>query len=230
LREPARRQGRELAPQLAALDQADFERLSATEAALVGSYYGLDGNRQSTKKELALRFGLSLWKVDSGLKRAVAVLLVPGSAGALGPEAHRQQRRDRIAQRRRERGRPLASAIHDLGTDAFEKLGALERELAQRYYGIGSERRWTRRELAREFGLSTGRVEDLVNAAVRTLTGMEVAPRFDRTCAVCGGWFAVRSRVSRRRTCDSGCESELKRAAGRASARARARPTEPPAS
>ncbi len=82
----------------------------------------------------------------------------------------RQQRRDRIAQRRRERGRPLASAKHDLGADAFEKLGALERELAHRYYGIGGERRWTRRELAREFGLSTGRVEDLVNAAVRTLT------------------------------------------------------------
>src|SRR5215472_9043240 len=116
LRGPARLQGREFTPQLAALDQADFERLSATEAALVRSYYGLDGNRQSTKKELALRFGLSVWKVDSGLKRAVAVLLAPGSAGALGPEAHRQQRRDRIAQRRRERGRPLASAIQDLGT------------------------------------------------------------------------------------------------------------------
>jgi hypothetical protein len=44
--------------------------LSATEAALVRSYYGLDGNSQSTKQELALRFGLSVWKVDSGLKRA----------------------------------------------------------------------------------------------------------------------------------------------------------------
>jgi hypothetical protein len=221
LREPARRQGRELTPQVAALDQADFERLSATEAALVRSYYGLDGNPPLTKKELARQFGLSLWQADAGLKRAVAALLAPESAGALGPEARRQQRRDRIAQRRRERGRPLASAIHDLGTDAFEKLGALERELAQRYYGIGGERRWTRRELAREFGLSTGRVEDLVNAAVRTLTGMEVAPRFDRTCAVCGGSFTVRSRVSRRRTCGSGCEGELKRAAVRASSRAR---------
>jgi hypothetical protein len=220
LREPARRQGRELTPQLAALDQADFERLSATEAALVRSYYGLDGNPQSTKQELALRFGLSVWKVDCGLKRALAVLVAPESVGALGPEAHRQQRRDRIAQRRRESGRPLASALHDLGTDAFEKLGALERELAQRYYGIGGERRWTRRELAREFGMSTGRVEDLVNAALRTLTGMDVAPRFDRTCAVCGGSFTVRSRVSRRRTCGAGCEGELKRAAGRASGRA----------
>src|SRR5579872_458491 len=38
LREPARRQGRELTPQLAALDQSDFERLSATEAALVRAY------------------------------------------------------------------------------------------------------------------------------------------------------------------------------------------------
>jgi AraC-like DNA-binding protein len=221
LRQPARRQGRELAPQLAALDQADFERLSATEAALVRSYYGLDGGRLFTKEELARQFGLSIWKVDSGLKRAVAVLVAPDSSGALGREARRQQRRDRIAQRRRERGRPLASAIHDLGTDAFEKLGALERELAQRYYGIGGERRWTRRELAREFGMSTGRVEDLVNAAVRTLTGMDVAPRFDRTCAVCGGSFTVRSRVSRRRTCGAGCEGELKRAAGRASGRAR---------
>lgn len=185
------------------------------------SYYGLDGNPQSTKQELALRFGLSVWKVDSGLKRALAVLVAPESVGALGPEAHRQQRRDRIAQRRRESGRPLASALHDLGTDAFEKLGAVERELAQRYYGIGGERRWTRRELAREFGLSTGRVEDLVSAAVRTLTGMEVGPRFDRTCAVCGGSFTVRSRVSRRRTCGAGCEGELKRAAGRPSGRAR---------
>src|SRR5207249_7051877 len=96
LREPARRQGRELRPQLVELEQPDFERLSATEAALVRSYYGLDGNPQSTKKQLALRFGLSVWKVDSGLKRAVAVLMAPESAGALGPEAHRQQRRDRI--------------------------------------------------------------------------------------------------------------------------------------
>ena len=184
------------------------------------SYYGLDGNPHSTKKELALRFGLSVWKVDSGLKRALAMLLAPDSAGALSPEARRQQWRDRIAQRRRESGRPLASALHDLGTEAFDKLGALERDLVQRYYGIGGERPWTRRELAREFGLSTGRVEDLVNAALRTLTGMEVAPRFDRTCAVCGGSFTVRSRVSRRRTCGAGCERELKRAAGRASGRA----------
>ena len=211
MREPARRQGRELTPQLVAFDQADFERLSATEAALVRLYYGLDGNTLFTKKELARQFGLSVWQVDAGLKRAVSSLLAAESSGALGPEARRQQRRDRIAQRRRERGRPLASAMQDLGPDAFEKLGALERELAQRYYGIGSERRWTRRELAREFGLSTGRVEDLINAAVRTLTGIEVAPRFDRTCAVCGGWFAVRSRVSRRRTCGSGCEGELRR-------------------
>jgi hypothetical protein len=79
--------------------------------------------------------------------------------------------------------------VDDLGTEEFDKLGALERELAQRYYGIGGKRRWTRRELAREFGMSTGRVEDLVNAAVRILTGMDVAPRFDRTCAVCGGSF-----------------------------------------
>jgi hypothetical protein len=71
-------------------------------------------------------------------------------------------------------------------------------------------------------GPSRGRVND----AIRTLTGIEVAPRFDRTCAVCGGLFTLRSRVSRRRTCDSGCESELKRAAGRASARARARRTD----
>jgi len=105
LREPARRQGRALMTQLAAIDQADFERLSATEAALVRSYYGLDGNRQSTKPELALRFRLSVWKVDSGLKRGLALLVAPESAGALGPEALRQQRRDRIAQRRRERGR-----------------------------------------------------------------------------------------------------------------------------
>jgi hypothetical protein len=75
LREPARRQGRALRPQLAELEQPDFERLSPTEVALVRSYYGLDGNPQSTKKELALRFGLSVWKVDSSLKRAVAVLL-----------------------------------------------------------------------------------------------------------------------------------------------------------
>ena len=78
------------------------------------------------------------------------MLVAPDSSGALGREARRQQRRDRIAQRRRESGRPLASALHDLGTDAFEKLGTLERELA------------------REFGMSTGRVEDLVHAAVRT--------------------------------------------------------------
>jgi DNA-directed RNA polymerase sigma subunit (sigma70/sigma32) len=227
LREPARRQGRELTPQLAALDQADFERLSATEAALVRSYYGLDGNPPFTKKELAGRFELSVGQVDAGLKRAVAVLLTPESDGALGPEAHRQQRRERIAQRRRERGRPLASAMHDLATDAFEKLGALEGELAQRYYGIGGERRWTRRELAREFGLSTDRVDDLVNAAVRILTGTEVAPRFDRTCAVCGGSFTLRSRVRRRRTSGSGCEGELKRWAGRASASARVARSEP---
>jgi hypothetical protein len=163
-----------------------------------------------------------------GLKRAVAVLLAPVSAGALGPEARRQHRRDRIAQRRRERGRTLASAIHDLGADAFEKLGTLERELLQRHYGVGGERRWTRRELVREFGLSSGRVEDLVDAAVSTLTGMKVAPRFDRTCAVCGGSFTFRSRVSRRRTCGSGCTGELKRAAGRASGRARR--TDPPPS
>ena len=149
------------------------------------------------------------------------MLVAPESAGTLGPEAHHQQRRDRIAQRRREFGRPLTSALHSLGTEAFDKLGALERELVQRYYGIGDERPWTRRELAREFGLSTGRVEDLVNAAVRTLTGVDVAPRFDRMCAVCGGSFTVRSRVSRRRTCGAGCEGELKRAAGRASGRAR---------
>jgi hypothetical protein len=155
------------------------------------------------------------------LKRAVTTLLAPESAGALGPEARRQQRRDRIAQRRRERGRPTASALHELGPEAFDGLGVLEREMVQRYYGIGEEHPWTRRELAREFGVSTGRVEDLVNEAVRTLTGVEVAPRFDRTCAVCGGSFTVTSRVSRRRTCASGCESELRRAAGRASAGAR---------
>ena len=217
LREPARRQGRELTPQLVAFDQADFERLSATEAALVRLYYGLDGNTLFTKKELARQFGLSVWQVDAGLKRAVSSLLAAESSGALGPEAHRQQRRDRIAQRRRERGRALASAVQDLGTDAFEKLGTLERELLQRYYGFGGEGRWTRRQLAREFGLSTGRVEDLVNAAVHTLTGMEVAPRIDRTCAVCGGSFTVRSRFSRPRTCGAGCEGELKRAARRAS-------------
>ena len=151
----------------------------------------------------------------------LTLLLAPERAGAVSPEARRQKRRDKIAERRREHGLPLASAVHDLGTDAFEKLGALERGLLQRYYGIGEERPWTRRELAREFGLSTGRIEDLVNASVHTLTGVDVAPRFDRTCAVCGGFFTVRSRVSRRRTCDSGCEGELKRWAGRASARAR---------
>jgi hypothetical protein len=230
LREPARRQGRELTPQLAALDQADFEQLSATDAALVRLYYGFGGNPPSTKKELARRFGLSVWQLASGLKSAVAVLLAPESAAALAPEARRQQMRDRIAQRGRQRGRPLASAVHDLEFEAFDRVDALERDLVQRYYGFGVERRWTRRELACEFGLSTGRVEDLVNGAVRTLTGVEVAPRFDRTCAACGRSFTVRSRVSRRRTCDSGCESELKRAAGRASARARARRTRAPAS
>jgi hypothetical protein len=188
---------------------------------LVHSYYDLDGNTPFTKKELAGQLGLSVWQADASLKHAVAPRLAPERACALGPEAHRKQRRDRIAQRRRERARLLASAIHDLGTDAFEKLAALEREVARRYYGIGGERRWTRRELAREISLSTGRVEDLVNAAVRTLTGVDVAPRFGRTCAVCGGSVTVRRRVSRRRTCGSGCEGELKRAAGRSSGRAR---------
>ena len=150
------------------------------------------------------------------------MLLAPENAGALGAETLRQQKRDRIAQRRRELGRPLASVVHDVGAEAFDKLDDLERDLVQRYYGIGKERRWTRRELARDFGLSTGRVEDLVNIAVSVLTGMDVAPRFDRTCAVCGGSFTVRSRVSRRRTCDSQCEGELRRRAGQASAKARA--------
>jgi DNA-directed RNA polymerase sigma subunit (sigma70/sigma32) len=193
LREPARRQGRELTPQLAALDQVDFGWLSATEAALVRSYYGLKGDAPFTKKELVCQFGLSVWQVDADLKRAVAVLLAPESAGVLGREVHRKQRRDRIAQRRLERGQPalpLASAVQDLGADAFDKLGALERELAQRYYGIARERRWTRRELARAFGLSTGRVEDLVNAAVRTLTG--VSQRLLHFFgAICDAWLGL---------------------------------------
>jgi hypothetical protein len=60
--------------------------------------------------------------------------------------------------------------------------------------------------------------QDLVNAAVRTLTGMEVAPRFGRTCAVWGGSFPVRSCVSHRGICGSGRESELSRLAGHDSA------------
>jgi hypothetical protein len=169
--------------------------------------------------------------VDVALKQAVARLLAPESVGALGPEARRQLRRSKIAKRRRERGRPLAPAVRALGPEAFDKLGTLDRDLVQRYYGIGEERRWTRRELAREYGLSTGRIEDFVNAAVGDLTGMDVAPRFERTCAVCGVLFTVRTRVSRRRRCDSACESELKRAAAtRASARTQARGTDASAS
>jgi hypothetical protein len=108
----------------------------------------LTATDRSPKKELAREFGLGVWKVDFGLKRAVAMLLAPETAGALDAEALRQQKRDRIAQRRRERGRPLASEVHDLATEAFDKLGALERDLGQRCYGIGEERPWTRRELA----------------------------------------------------------------------------------
>jgi hypothetical protein len=167
-------------------------------------------------------------QVDAGLKRALVMLLAKDGSDAISPEACRKQKRDQISQRRRERGRPVACAVLVLGTEEFDKVGALERDLVQRYYGIGEERPWTRGELARTFGLSTGRVEDLVNIAVRALTGMEVTPAFDRTCTVCGVSFTLRSRVSRRRTCDSGCESELKRAGGRASARARARRTDAP--
>jgi hypothetical protein len=85
LRESARRQGRALRPQLAELEQPEFERLSGTEVALARSYYGLDGNPQSTKKELARRFGLRVWKVGSGLKRALAQVSRVDRSGA-----HRQ--------------------------------------------------------------------------------------------------------------------------------------------
>ena len=221
LREPARRQGRELGPRLAALHEADFNRLAPDDADLVSSYYGLAGNRPATKKELAGRFGLSLWRVESRLKHSVATLLAPDSDGALSCEARKERKRVRISQLRRECGRPCASVLRDLRSETFDRLGALERELVRRYYGIAQERAWSRRELAREFGLSTGRVEDLVNTAVSHLTGMDVAPRFDRVCVLCGTRFTVRSRLSRRSTCDSTCETELKRWAGRATARAR---------
>ncbi|HLZ29452.1 MAG TPA: hypothetical protein VKV73_19215, partial [Chloroflexota bacterium] len=177
LREPARRQGRALAPRLAALHEGDFNRLAPDDADLVTSYYGLGGNRPATKKELAGRFGLSLWRVESRPKHSVATLLAPESDAALSREARQERKRVRISLRRRERGRPSASVVRHLGPEAFDRLGPLERELVRRYYGIAQERVWSRRELAREFGLSTGRVEDLVNTAVSHLTGMDVAVR-----------------------------------------------------
>jgi hypothetical protein len=97
LREPARRQGRDLAPRLDALDSSEFERVAAHDADLVRSYYGLDGNPQSTKKELALRLGLSVWKVDSGLKRALVMLLAKDGSDALSREARRKRWRDRTS-------------------------------------------------------------------------------------------------------------------------------------
>jgi hypothetical protein len=200
--------------------------LAPDDADLVSAYYGLAGNRPATKKELAGRFGLSLWRVESRLKHSVATLLAPDSDGALSCEARKERKRVRISQLRRQRGGPCASVLRDLGPEAFDKVGALERELVRRYYGIAQKRAWSRRELAREFGLSTGRVEDLVNTAVTRLTGMDVAPRFDRVCVLCGGRFTVRIRLSRRSTCDSTCETELKRWAGRATARAGARRTD----
>jgi hypothetical protein len=221
LREAARRQGRELAPRLTAVAATDFTRLADGDAALLRSYYGLDGQPPATKSELANRFGLTVWKVDAVLKRATAMLLEPASQAALDHDARREQMRARIGQLRRAKARPFARALEDLGADAFDKLDTRDRDLVKRYYGIGEERSWTRRELAEAFGMSTARVEDLVNAAVSDLIGTEVGLRFDRVCVVCGDSFAVRGRSSQPRTCGPQCRSELKRAAAKASAQAR---------
>jgi hypothetical protein len=116
LREPARRQDRELTPQLAALDQSDFERLSATEVALVRSMVSTVADC-SRKKSLPASSGSASGRwapVSSARSRCHWPRTAPA----------RSVPRHRIAQRRRERGPALASAVHDLGTEAFDKLGA----------------------------------------------------------------------------------------------------------
>ena len=100
-------------------------------------------------------------------------------------------------------------------------MATQQRVLVRWYYGLGEERPWTRRELAREFGMPTARVEDLVNAAVSDLIGMDVGPRFDRVYAACGESYTVTSRAARTPACGPRWVSELKRVAARAHAPAR---------
>jgi hypothetical protein len=64
LRAAARRRGREATAGLRALDRAAFDRLPARTADVVRLYYGLDDTRAWTKRELADRFGLTVWRVQ----------------------------------------------------------------------------------------------------------------------------------------------------------------------
>ncbi len=220
LRARARRQGREATEDLRKLDPAAFDRLHAMNASILRLYHGLEDGLNWTKVELADRFGLSVWRISEILRQSRSMLLDPSAEPPVSPEVVRRRRAERIAEARRQRGRPAAEALRALPPSAFGALPELERDLVRRYYGVDGKPS-TSRELGRLHGLQPDRVERLVSTSVRTLLGTSAVAAIGRTCGVCGNSFTVNSRAQRRLACGPVCERTLRQRTGIASAAAR---------
>jgi len=73
----ARKRGRPQAEALHALPPHAFDALSALERVVVQRYYGLDGDRPATQREIARECSISSQRVGSLAVQAVARLLAP---------------------------------------------------------------------------------------------------------------------------------------------------------
>ena len=96
------------------LDRAAFDRLPTGAADLVHLYYGLNDARAWTKRELADRFGLTVWRVDRILQESVPRLLDPSAEIAPSLEVALQRKAENIGPHVRRRGtrRQGASRSH----------------------------------------------------------------------------------------------------------------------
>ncbi len=119
LRAPARRQGREATDRLRKLDTATFDRLRAMDTSILRLYYGLEDGLNWTKRELADRFGLSVWRISEILRQSKSVLLDPAAEPPASHEVARRRRAEHIAEARRKHGRPSAEALRALASSAL---------------------------------------------------------------------------------------------------------------
>jgi len=95
----------------------------------------------------------------------------------------------------------MAARMRDLGSAGLALLNATDRQLVERYFGLGGARSVSLRELEPQTGLRRLDIQRRVRQSVAALLGPE---ELGRPCSVCGLLFVTPDAWSRRRTCGRG--------------------------
>jgi hypothetical protein len=221
---------------LRSLPLAAFEALPPLEQALVRLYYGI-GNAPDelplTQRELAARFRLGSSDVASRVRRAVEQLLDPRHPSVAEHESETTPWQGdglTLPTLRRPRASDVAR-LRALPRALVETLPDDDRTIVALYYGLHGHAPRSRASIARQYGITPGRVAAVVTRSIERLLGRDAdavlgdrADDFRRepsgaegallACAVCGEPVRVpRSAAYRRRhvTCSEACRQEDRR-------------------